>query len=137
MKNLILSLMLLMMTQYAVAELKVTDSWIKINPGNGRTAGAFMTINNIGGADITLIGVSSSVSGMAHFHAVEITDGMVSMVPLNDVVVPAKGSVQFKMGGLHIMLMGIKNKLNTGDLVNLKFELDDGRSITTAIQVAK
>jgi copper(I)-binding protein len=52
------------------------------------------------------------------------------MVPLREVVVPAKGKLEFKPGGKHIMLMGLKRALKVGEKVPLVLKLDGGQSLT-------
>lgn len=89
--------------------------------------GSFMTIKNSGGADVTLVGGSSDAADRIEIH--EVVGGQ--MQPLSDgLVIKAGKSVKLRMGGYHVMLMGVSNALAAGDEVTVTLEFDDGQSIT-------
>ena len=89
--------------------------------------GSFMTIKNSGGADVTLVGGSSDAAERIEIH--EVVNGM--MQPISDgLVVKAGKSVALRMGGYHVMLMGVSNALAAGDEVTVTLEFDDGQSVT-------
>lgn len=88
--------------------------------------GSFMTIKNSGGADVTLVGGSSDAAERIEIH--EVVNGM--MQPISDgLVVKAGKSVALRMGGYHVMLMGVSNALASGDEVTVTLEFDDGQSV--------
>ena len=89
--------------------------------------GSFMTIKNSGGSDVTLVGGSSDAAERIEIH--EVVNGM--MQPISDgLVVKAGKSVALRMGGYHVMLMGVSNALAAGDEVTVTLEFDDGQSVT-------
>lgn len=134
MKKLIFTLIMII-AQPVFAELQITGAKVQISSGEEATAGAFMTITNTGEKSVVLTDVSSDISYMTHFHDVVVNDGLVSMVSLEQITIPARGSVEFKMGGLHIMFMGMKGDLKEGDSVELVFELNNGRILSTVAHV--
>ena len=88
--------------------------------------GSFMTINNSGGADVTLVGGSSKDADRIEIH--EVVGGQ--MQPLSDgLVIKAGKSVKLRMGGFHVMLLGLNRDLKAGDEITVTLEFDDGQSI--------
>ena len=88
--------------------------------------GSFMTIKNSGGADVTLVGGSSKDADRIEIH--EVVNG--SMQPLSDgLVIKAGKSVKLRMGGYHVMLLGLNRDLKAGDEITVTLEFDDGQSI--------
>ena len=88
--------------------------------------GSFMTIKNSGGADVTLVGGSSQDADRIEIH--EVVGGQ--MQPLSDgLVIKAGKSVKLRMGGYHVMLLGLNRDLKAGDEITVTLEFDDGQSI--------
>ena len=88
--------------------------------------GSFMTIKNSGGADVTLVGGSSKDADRIEIH--EVVGGQ--MQPLSDgLVIKAGKSVKLRMGGFHVMLLGLNRDLKAGDEITVTLEFDDGQSI--------
>ena len=46
------------------------------------------------------------------------TGDMMKMAPVKGIIVPAKGKVELKPGGLHVMLFELKKPLKEGDTIN-------------------
>ena len=88
--------------------------------------GSFMTIKNSGGADVTLVGGSSDAADRIEIH--EVVGG--KMQSLSDgLVIKAGKSVKLRMGGYHVMLLGLNRDLKAGDEITVTLEFDDGQSI--------
>ena len=88
--------------------------------------GSFMTIKNSGGKDVTLVGGSTEVADRIEIH--EVVGG--TMQPLSSgLVIKAGESVELRMGGYHVMLIGLNRDLKPGDEVTVTLEFDDGQSI--------
>jgi copper(I)-binding protein len=60
---------------------------------------------------------------------------MMTMMPTKAIAVPAKGSVELRPGGLHVMLFGLKKPLQPGDQVNVVLKLSDGASVPVVATV--
>lgn len=129
------SLVFLCLANNAVAQIKTNDCWVKEPVAGSSNAAIFMTFTNTGDEDILLTSVHSPAAKMAHFHTIKQKDGIVSMEPVHHIAVPAKSKTELKMGGLHVMLMGLKETLYSGDWVDVEFELSDGTRITREVEV--
>ena len=75
-------------------------------PGMLNTAG-YVTLMNQSDSDITLTSADSIIADKVEFHDHIMTHGVMKMVKLEQIVVPANGSLIFQSGGLHIMFLGV------------------------------
>lgn len=91
------------------------------NSGSGMMANgaAYMVIENQGGASDKLLSVSSDVAQFIEVHKTEMQDGVMRMMPVEFIEIPANSRVELKPGGFHIMLIGLKRDLVPGDEINL------------------
>ena len=76
-------------------------------PGHSMTAG-FLTINNAGKDSCVLTSAASEFAKKIEFHTHQHVNGMMQMRPVESVEVAANSSLEFKPGGLHLMLFGVK-----------------------------
>ena len=73
-------------------------------PGRHMSAGFFRLSNNTD-ADIRITRVTSPQFGAVEIHETTIEDGIARMRELDELLVPARGSVTLERGGKHLMLM--------------------------------
>jgi copper(I)-binding protein len=73
-------------------------------PGRHMSAGYFVLTNNTD-TPIRITGVTSPQFGMVEMHETTLEDGISRMREIEELVVPANGSVTFERGGKHLMLM--------------------------------
>ena len=104
--------------------LTVTDAYIRGLPPGQTVTAAFMTLNNGLARDCRIVGASSPIASSAEIHAHSHQNGVMSMRPVDGVVLPGGQSVSFKPGGYHLMLFGLKHSLveKTEYTVTLFFE---------------
>jgi len=108
-------------------EIVVSNAWARPSPRMATSGAAYMVIENKGNEDDALIGVEGDVSDAIEIHEMVIDENNVMhMKPVEGqrLVIPAKGKVELKPGGYHIMLIGLKHQLQEGEVVDLtlKFE---------------
>lgn len=73
-------------------------------PGRHMSAGYLVLTNNTD-APIRIDGVTSPQFGVVEMHETTIDDSISRMREIEELVVPAHGSVAFERGGKHLMLM--------------------------------
>ena len=96
-----------------------------VPPGQSNSA-AFMTLHNQSDTANALISASSPVSRVAELHTHTMDGGMMKMRKIEKIDLPAKGEAVLKPGGLHIMLIGLKEQLKPGMKVELTLNFADG-----------
>ncbi|MCK1794706.1 copper chaperone PCu(A)C [Streptomyces sp. XM4193] len=111
-------------------ELTVDGAFVP-EPLNDRMAGGFLTVQNKGDADDTLVGVSSDLSDDVQLH--ETVDN--KMREVESFEVPAGGSLELSRGGDHLMFMGLKREVSEGDRVEVELEFEDSDPITVEMTV--
>jgi len=116
------------------SEPKVTQAWVRLPAVAGQPAAAYFTIRG-GGHDQKLVRLESALAAKAEMHqSMTGMQGMTSMAPLAEVDVPAGGTVAFKPGGNHAMLIGLDPAVKPGTAVPIRLGFSDG---TTAEAEAK
>jgi len=110
----------------AADTMEVSDAWVREAPPVSRVLAAYMQIRNLTGADFTIVEVSSPDFASAQLHRTVLEDGIARMLPVDQLTVPAGGSVAMEPGGLHLMLYEPSRPLPQGDSVTLILHRSDG-----------
>ena len=77
----------------------ISDAWARPTMTPGQPGGAYLTVVNNSDQDDRMIAVASSRAGRTMMHDNVHVDGVVRMVMMEDVTIPAGGSVAFVPGG--------------------------------------
>ena len=121
----------------AQAPLTVSGAWVR-EPVPGRPqAAAYGVIENPGTTDVQIVGASADVAGAVELHEMVRSGDMMKMSPVKSVTVPAKGNIELRPGGLHLMLFELKRPLKAGDAVSLTFTTSAGVRVQTTAPVKK
>jgi len=112
----------------AESGINVSDAWMRVIIAK-RPAAGYMTIRNDGDKPRHLIEASSPSCGMLMLHKTVEQGGQSQMIMLNEVVVPAHGSVAFKSGSFHLMCMGLGSSMKPGNTVSVTLGFADGAKI--------
>jgi len=113
----------------------VERAWARATTIN--VSAAYATLRNTGAKADRLVSVSSPLARRVEIHNIVEKDGIVSMVPVKAIVVsPGEPSV-LRPGGLHIMLMGLKQKLIRGQTIPLTFTFRNAGTVTVNARIAK
>lgn len=67
--------------------------------------------------------------------APSMDQGMMTMMPVNEIAVPVNGSATLAPNGLHMMMFGLKSKLAVGDKVPVTLKLDNGDQVQVTATV--
>ena len=97
----------------------VTDAWARPSPMAQGNGAAYMVIRNNGSAADALVGASADFATTVELHESVMEGDMASMHPVEQIDLPAGGSVELKPGGYHIMLIGITQPLEEGQTVTI------------------
>lgn len=109
-------------------ELHFSDGWVRVSEYSDHVdgmTGAFATIENHTDHDVTLVGGSAEIANMVEVHEVIMMDGEMKMQAKDGgILIKAGESVTLEPGGLHVMLMGLKEAILEGDEVTLTLDFD-------------
>ncbi len=117
--------------------LTLENGWTRA-AGQGAQGGGFVTIRNIGSEADTLVAVSSPAAARVELHTSLREGDIMRMRPVENIPVPAGGSVTLAPGGLHMMMMGLTRPLAVGETVpvTLRFERAGQVTVNMAVQSA-
>lgn len=113
--------------------LKTESAWARASAG--RVAGVFVTIVNGSDATDRLTEVHTPVAADAMVHRSFEQDGAMKMEHLPSVEIRSGQRLEMKPGGMHIMLMGLKQPLKKGDQfpLSLRFERSGDEDVTVTV----
>lgn len=110
------------------ASVSVTNSWFRALPGKLPAAGYF-TLSNSGRTPVALTGAQSPGCGMLMLHMTHNMGGMMHMMEVEKVEVPAGGSVAFATGGYHLMCTDPTPQMTPGASVPVTLRFSDGSQL--------
>jgi copper(I)-binding protein len=94
----------------APASVRVLNAWSRATAPGAAVGVAYFEIVNSGDAD-TLTGIESPVAGRVEMHSMSMNGAVMRMRPVASVQVPAGANISFEPGGLHVMLIDLKQPL--------------------------
>lgn len=106
--------------------LQISGKWAR--PAfKGKNTAAFMVIKNTSDQDIYLTQAACCSKALAkkvelHTHVMEGNIARMRPVGPNGIKVPAKGQVELKRGGLHVMLIGLDKDVRLGRDLSLDLQ---------------
>ena len=127
----------LVLAQGAKSSIEVTDAWARAMPKGAKTGAAYITVVNKGATEDKLVGASAPLAAEAQLHTTINDNGVMKMRPVSAIDVKPGATVTLKPGGLHLMLMGVKEPLAEGQSFPLTLTFAKAGKIETTVQVKK
>ncbi len=124
-------------------EITIENAWswpveaMQDDEGSSHSTGVvYLTIFNKGGAADRLTAIQTEVAEVVEFHETRKDGDMMTMQRVDGAIeIPADGQVTFKPGGLHIMLIGLKQSLNPGDRFEMSLEFEQSGEVKVESEV--
>jgi len=114
----------------------IDDPWMR-SGNKGNNAAIYLTIKNSTDWPVNLISANVDKADETQIHmSMTASNGMTSMQHQQNVTIPANDEVKFEPGGLHIMLIGLKDDIREGEKINitLNFEGIDAISLEVPVE---
>lgn len=130
-----LLLLFLVYSAAAAAQAVVAkNAWARATAPGQATAAVYLEI--VSSRDAALVGAATPLAKAAEIHATRTAGGVMKMRPVARVDLPAGKTVRLAPGGLHIMLVGLKQPLRENDRVpvELTVESTGGSSAIVTIE---
>ena len=106
--------------------ISVTDPYaLAVPPGQPNSA-VFMTLVNNSKENRALVAAETPSAGVVELHTHVHEDGMMKMRKVDNIEIPAGQTVTLKPSGFHVMLIGLKEKLEPGQEVHMNLIFDKG-----------
>ena len=114
----------------------IMNAWVRATQPAAKVNAGYMTLVNVSSEDVTLAKVQSEAFEKIEVHEMIRVDGLMEMREVTDLVIPAKAQIQFEPGGKHLMLIGPRAHLTTGQKVAMTLTFKSGRKQTVSVKVA-
>jgi hypothetical protein len=132
---LVLAAVLLSACAPAAKDVEVTDVWARTGMAGGNSAVYMMLVNGTS-TDDELLSASSDVAEAVELHESKMGEnGEMQMIPQASIPLEAGAQVEFKPGGLHVMLIGLKQELKAGDEFEVTLHFKNHADITLKVIV--
>jgi copper(I)-binding protein len=119
-------------------DVMVMDAFARASAVPAAKAGAvYMTLTNNSSKVDHLLSVSTDASETAQLHESVEKDGVATMKPVEALEIPAGGTVEFKPGGTHIMLTGLKAPLKIGGMIMLELKFEQAGTVEVMARVGE
>jgi copper(I)-binding protein len=116
----------------APAAVKVEQGWVRPSVPGQQGTGGYMKLTAREGQ--RLVSASSPAAGVAEIHEMKMEGEVMTMRPAGAIDLPAGKTVEFKPGGLHLMLMDLKQPLAAGSSVPVTLVFKNGRGVESRVE---
>ena len=118
----------------AQGQALVQDAWARPTVQGQTVGGGYFRIDGGPAAD-RLLAVSADIAQSVELHTMRMDGDVMRMRQLDSVDVPAKQSVEFKPGGMHVMLIGLKTPLKVGNNFPMTLRFEKAGSVSVNVRV--
>jgi periplasmic copper chaperone A len=115
--------------------ITIRDPWVRPAAAGAESA-AYLTIANAGPADrLVAVKCTNAASAMLHQTATDAS-GMTGMSMIEDLSIPAGGTVKLEPRGTHVMLTGLRQAFVAGATIELELVFETVGTLTVQAAVA-
>lgn len=119
-----------------VPSVKVEHAWARATAAGQKVGGVFLTLTDTGPAD-RLVSVTSPIGDALELHETTAEGGVMRMRPVPMLALEAGRTIEFKPGGYHLMVFGLKQKLTEGETFPVTLTFEKAPPVTTVVVVGK
>lgn len=117
----------------AVAQVTVSDAWVRATVPAQKSSGAFMRVTSP--VPARLVGISTPLAAVAELHKMEMKGDQMKMAAVDAIELPAGKEVDLVSGSFHVMLMDLKRQLKAGETVPLTLDIVTGKDKHSTVVV--
>lgn len=122
----------------AMEAIATSDVQVRATAPGMMATGGYLTIHNHSDEDDRLVGVAADFAAKVEIHSMEHANGVMKMRPLPEgIAIPAGDMVELAPGGLHLMLMGLKQTLQAGQMLEVELTFASGLTLRLPAHVKR
>jgi periplasmic copper chaperone A len=115
--------------QFTVAQstanmIQITNPTVRVTAPGQSISSAYLQISNQGASADRLVAVSFAKAKEVQIHEMKMDMDKMMMRQINALEIPAKGSVELKPGGYHLMLMGLDSPIKEGEQIKMTLQFE-------------
>jgi len=122
---------------FKAANLRVDHPWARATTNIAKTGAAYLSVLNDGAEVDRLLAVATPIADRASLHATIMDDGIMKMRPVKAIEVHPGEPAVLKPGGVHIMLMGLRQPLKEGATFPLTVSFEKAGPVEVQVLVRK
>ena len=121
---------------YKLGALEIGQPWARATPPTAPTGGGYLSVKNTGTEPDRLISISSPAAGTVQVHEMKMEGNVMRMRELDGPLEIKPGeTVTLAPGGMHLMMMGLKEPLKQGEKVPLTLVFEKAGKIDVELVV--
>jgi iron complex outermembrane receptor protein len=120
---------------YQAGNIRIAHPWSRPTPRGMPMGVAYFTLENRGATEDALLSASTPMAARVEFHQTTLSEGVARMRAIAQVLLPAGRTVKVEPGGIHMMLVELKQPLEAGTQVPLTLVFRDARKIDVMLSV--
>jgi periplasmic copper chaperone A len=128
-------LLALMAGPLQATQIEIEELWLRESVPGAENGAGFGKLRNIGEEDTALVSVAADIADDVEIHQHTHRNGEMVMEQIESLLIPAGETVSLRPGGYHIMLMGLHERLATGESHSLTLHFADGSEQQLQVEV--
>lgn len=118
-----------------VGAIEITSAWARATPAKAPAGAAYVTVANTGATTDNLIGAAADVSKVAELHTHVHQGDVMRMMAVGSIELQPGKPVAMGPGGLHIMLINLKQPLKEGTSFPLELTFAQAGKVSVTVDV--
>ncbi len=118
-------------------QVQFNGGWIKQLPPVVPMRAGYIKIVNTSEKPRKIVAMQSSSFEKVEMHETKLVDGLMKMIALDSIDLPANSTTEFKPGGKHMMLITPLQTLAIGDKVEIIATFEDETSQSFMLEIKK
>ncbi len=115
--------------------IAIDHAWARATAPSARNGAAYFVLTNRGAEADRLVAASSPVAEKAELHTHQAENGVMRMRPVDSIAVAPGGTATLAPGGLHVMLLGLREPLVKGGTFPLTLVFEKAGTTTVPVSV--
>ena len=117
----------------AAQPVQVSNAWMRPTVPGQQATGAYMSLT--APKALTLVGISTPAAGIAEVHEMKMDGDVMKMREIPALALPAGKTVNLKPGGLHVMLMDLKQPVVKDTRVPMTLRFKDAAGVESMLNL--
>lgn len=121
---------------YRHDDLVIDRAWARATAPQQQNGAAYLTITNEGASAERILEVASPIAARVELHTHDVdAEGVMRMRQVEAIDVPAGEETALRPGGVHVMLIGLENRLVEGERFPLTITFETAAPLEIEVQV--
>jgi len=118
-----------------LGDLSFNDPWIRGSVPGQKNGAGYLVIDNKSNQSGALTAITSDRADRVELHTIIREGGVTKMREVQEIPIPANGSVSLQPGGYHVMFIGLTQAFIAGESVPVMLNFADGQTTEVTFDV--